>query len=141
MYRSKRPAAANRSRALAAGAMLVLALSCLAPLPAVAASTTFRVGITIVEPVEPASLPPAVQRLHQAWPGYGERWAEARRQAASDPLGAVRQLREVHAAMRGQPGWQAWEADMADAGQALFRAGQDGQAPGGAGPGAGAQAG
>lgn len=123
------------ARAVPAGRRVLAAfLSLLLPallwgVPAVQAAThqEFRVSLTILPSEDVRRLPAVVQRLDQFQPGYGDRWAHARRMAATDPLQAVRSLRQVHASMLEQPEAGAWEGDMAAAGQALFH--RDGDAP------------
>ncbi len=104
----------------------VLALACLPPAAQAATRQVLRVSLTILPAEDVRRLPIMVQRLDAVQPGYGDRWAHARRMAATDPLQAVRSLRRVHAGMLERPGAGAWEGDMAAAGQALFvRDGED----------------
>ncbi|WP_156924807.1 hypothetical protein [Pseudoxanthomonas sp. J35] len=120
MYKSPRPAPARRGRAVIAGAVLAFAFGSPGLLPATAPDAPLQIRMVVIEPVDVATLPAPVQRLQEAWPGYAKRWAFARKEAARDPLVAVRFLRNVHGAMRTRADWQAWEADMAEAGQALL---------------------
>lgn len=80
-----------------------------------------RVSLTILPAEDVRGLPAAVQRLDAVLPGYGDQWAHARRLAATDPLQAVRSLRQVHASLLKRPDAGALESDMVAAGQALFR--------------------
>lgn len=106
-------------------AVLVLCAALLAPLAQAAGRAELRISLTILPSVDVALLPMAVQRLDARVPGYGDQWAAARRAAGHDPLQAVRALRRAHASLRERPDWQAWETDMVDAGQALFRPGDE----------------
>lgn len=134
MYKSPWPVAAKCGRVVIAGAVLALALGSPALLPASAPDAPLQIRMVVVEPVDVATLPAPVQRLQEAWPGYAKRWAFARKEASRNPLAAVRLLRNVHAAMQKRTDWQAWEADMAEAGQALLEGIERG-APGAPEPG------
>lgn len=83
-------------------------------------SARLGVSMTILPDVDVATLPEPVQRLDTVIPGYGNRWANAKSIAATDPLLAVRTMRSIHAEAREDPAANSWVEDMQAAGQHLI---------------------
>ena len=101
-------------------ARVLLLLAAVLPVTVAADQGAFLVQLTVLEPVDASTLPAAVQRLEQAFPGYAAKWAHARDQLPVDPVRAIELLREAQRPAREGDGFERWEGDFVRAGQALF---------------------